>query len=152
MWEWSEWLTQLQVSLGAPEELARIVTYGIGAFILVNAGLITALILIWITRKVKSRSPLAVRMFRLMYLLCASVIFFGISGEAGKLQQDLVLEQGREARLGEADTERLRTHARACRRCRELAALATVTSRARARRRRRRSMPGRCTGAGTRGR
>jgi V/A-type H+-transporting ATPase subunit I len=34
----------------------------------------------WITRKVKSRSPLAVRMFRLMYLLCGSVIFFGIIG------------------------------------------------------------------------
>lgn len=32
----------------------------------------------WLTRKVRSRSPLAVRMFRLMYLLSASVIFFGI--------------------------------------------------------------------------
>ena len=55
MWEWSEWLTQLQVSLGAPEAAARIVTYSIGAFILVNAGLLTALVLIWITRKVISR-------------------------------------------------------------------------------------------------
>ena len=43
-------------------------------------GLILLGLTFWITRKVKSRSPLAVRMFRLMYLLCASVIFFGIIG------------------------------------------------------------------------
>ena len=43
-------------------------------------GLILLGMTFWITRKVKSRSPLAVRMFRLMYLLCASVIFFGIIG------------------------------------------------------------------------
>jgi V/A-type H+-transporting ATPase subunit I len=41
-------------------------------------GLILLGMTFWITRKVKSRSPLAVRMFRLMYMLCASVIFFGI--------------------------------------------------------------------------
>ncbi len=41
-------------------------------------GLVLLAMTFWITRKVKSRSPLAVRMFRLMYLLCASVIFFGI--------------------------------------------------------------------------
>lgn len=55
MWEWSEWLTQLQVSLGAPEAAARFVTYFLGAFILVNAALVLALLLIWITRKVISR-------------------------------------------------------------------------------------------------
>jgi V/A-type H+-transporting ATPase subunit I len=43
-------------------------------------GLILLGMTFWITRKVKSRSPLAVRMFRLMYLLCASVVFFGIIG------------------------------------------------------------------------
>ncbi len=41
-------------------------------------GLILLGMTFWITRKVKSRSPLAVRMFRLMYLLCGSVIFFGV--------------------------------------------------------------------------
>lgn len=41
-------------------------------------GLIMLALTWWITRKVKSRSPLAVRMFRLMYMLSASVIFFGI--------------------------------------------------------------------------
>ena len=43
-------------------------------------GLILLGMTFWITRKVQSRSPLVVRMFRLMYLLCASVIFFGIIG------------------------------------------------------------------------
>lgn len=55
MWEWSEWLTQLQVSLGAPEAAARFVTFFLGAFILVNGALVLALLLIWITRKVISR-------------------------------------------------------------------------------------------------
>ncbi len=55
MWEWSEWLTQLQVNLGAPEAAARFVTYFLGAFILVNGALVLALLLIWITRKVISR-------------------------------------------------------------------------------------------------
>jgi V/A-type H+-transporting ATPase subunit I len=41
-------------------------------------GLVLLGMTFWITRKVKSRSPLAVRMFRLMYLLCVSVIFFGV--------------------------------------------------------------------------
>ncbi len=45
MWEWSEWLTQLQVSLGAPEAAARFVTYFLGAFILVNGALLLALLL-----------------------------------------------------------------------------------------------------------
>jgi NADH-quinone oxidoreductase subunit H len=44
--------------LGAPEELRWLVeaiTYFIGAFLLVNASLVLALLLIWITRKVVSR-------------------------------------------------------------------------------------------------
>jgi len=55
---WSDALTQLQMNLGAPAELewlARAIAYFIGAFILVNLGLLLALILIWITRKVVSR-------------------------------------------------------------------------------------------------
>jgi NADH-quinone oxidoreductase subunit H len=55
MWEWSDWLTQLQVNLGAPEGAARFVAYFIGALFLVIMALNTALILIWITRKVISR-------------------------------------------------------------------------------------------------
>ena len=55
MWEWSDWLTQLQVNLGAPEGAARFVSYFIGALFLVILALNTALILIWITRKVISR-------------------------------------------------------------------------------------------------
>lgn len=55
---WSDALTQLQMNLGAPAELewlARAIAYFIGAFVLVNLGLVLALVLIWITRKVISR-------------------------------------------------------------------------------------------------
>ncbi len=55
---WSDVLIDLQMRLGAPEELRWLVeaiTYFIGAFILVNASLVLALLLIWITRKVVSR-------------------------------------------------------------------------------------------------
>lgn len=55
MWNWNDWLTNLQVSLGAPEPAARFVSMFVGAFILVNAALLLALLLIWITRKVISR-------------------------------------------------------------------------------------------------
>jgi V/A-type H+-transporting ATPase subunit I len=41
-------------------------------------GLVMLGMTFWITRKVKSRAPLAVRLFRLMYLLSVSVIFFGL--------------------------------------------------------------------------
>jgi V/A-type H+-transporting ATPase subunit I len=41
-------------------------------------GLVMLCMTFWITRKVKSRAPLAVRLFRLMYLLSVSVIFFGL--------------------------------------------------------------------------
>jgi len=55
---WSEALTQLQLALGAPAELAWLaeaIAYFTGAFVLVNLSLVLALILIWITRKVVSR-------------------------------------------------------------------------------------------------
>jgi NADH-quinone oxidoreductase subunit H len=48
----------MQMRLGAPEELRWLVeaiTYFLGAFLLVNASLVLALLLIWITRKVVSR-------------------------------------------------------------------------------------------------
>ncbi len=57
-WNWSDALIQFQMSLGAPKELEWLVvgiTYFIGAFILANAALVLALVLIWITRKVVSR-------------------------------------------------------------------------------------------------
>jgi NADH-quinone oxidoreductase subunit H len=57
-WNWSDALIQFQMSLGAPKELEWLIvgiTYFIGAFILANAALVLALVLIWITRKVVSR-------------------------------------------------------------------------------------------------
>ncbi|GIK73573.1 MAG: NADH-quinone oxidoreductase subunit H [Chloroflexota bacterium] len=55
---WSDALIQFQYDLGAPQELSWLIegiTYFIGAFILANAALVLALLLIWITRKVVSR-------------------------------------------------------------------------------------------------
>ncbi len=55
---WSDALIQLQYNLGAPQELSWLVegiTYFIGAFVIANAALVLALLLIWITRKVISR-------------------------------------------------------------------------------------------------
>ncbi len=55
---WSDVLIDLQMRLGAPEELRWLVegiTYFIGGFILINLALVLALLLIWITRKVISR-------------------------------------------------------------------------------------------------
>jgi NADH-quinone oxidoreductase subunit H len=55
---WSDVLIDLQMRLGAPEDLRWLVegiTYFLGAFLLVNASLVLALLLIWITRKVVSR-------------------------------------------------------------------------------------------------
>lgn len=55
---WSDALIQLQYNLGAPQELSWLVegiTYFIGAFVVANAALVLALLLIWITRKVISR-------------------------------------------------------------------------------------------------
>lgn len=58
MMNWSDALIQLQYDLGAPQELSWLVegiTYFIGAFVIANAALVLALLLIWITRKVVSR-------------------------------------------------------------------------------------------------
>jgi NADH-quinone oxidoreductase subunit H len=52
---WSEAFIGWLVGLGVPELLAVILAYGIGAFILVFVALNSALLLIWITRKVISR-------------------------------------------------------------------------------------------------
>lgn len=55
MWNWSDALTQFQVSLGAPEVAARLVSYIVGAFVLVLGALTLALFLIWVTRKALGR-------------------------------------------------------------------------------------------------
>jgi NADH-quinone oxidoreductase subunit H len=52
---WSEAFIGWLVGLGVPELLAIILAYGIGGFILVFVALNSALLLIWITRKVISR-------------------------------------------------------------------------------------------------
>ena len=52
---WSDGLVGLLTGLGLPDMLALGIAYGIGAFILVNFGMISALLLIWITRKAISR-------------------------------------------------------------------------------------------------
>ncbi|MBX2999296.1 MAG: NADH-quinone oxidoreductase subunit H [Caldilineaceae bacterium] len=52
---WSEAFIGWLVGLGVPELLAIILAYGIGGFILVFVALNSALLLIWITRKVVSR-------------------------------------------------------------------------------------------------
>lgn len=55
MLDWSKALTDLFMSLGMPEAVALGVAYFLGALILASGGLVVALILIWITRKVVSR-------------------------------------------------------------------------------------------------
>ncbi|RME62656.1 MAG: NADH-quinone oxidoreductase subunit H [Caldilineae bacterium] len=52
---WSEALTGWLAGLGLPEGLALAISYAVGAFILLNFGMLSALILIWITRKAISR-------------------------------------------------------------------------------------------------
>ena len=52
---WSEAFIGWMVGLGVPELLAYILAYAIGGFILVFVALNSALLLIWITRKVVSR-------------------------------------------------------------------------------------------------
>ncbi len=52
---WSEAFIGLLISLGLPELVATILAYAIGGFILVFVALNSALLLIWITRKVISR-------------------------------------------------------------------------------------------------
>lgn len=52
---WSDAFINWLISLGVPELLATILAFGIGGFILVFVALNSALLLIWITRKVVSR-------------------------------------------------------------------------------------------------
>ncbi|MEZ4870280.1 MAG: complex I subunit 1 family protein [Caldilineaceae bacterium] len=55
MEQWSQALTNFLTGLGAPEVVAIIIAFGVGAFVLANVGPVLALVLIWITRKVISR-------------------------------------------------------------------------------------------------
>jgi len=52
---WSDGIVGLLTGLGLPDMWAVGIAYAIGAFILVNFGMISALLLIWITRKAISR-------------------------------------------------------------------------------------------------
>jgi NADH-quinone oxidoreductase subunit H len=52
---WSDAFVGWLVSLGLPELVAYIIAYSVGALVLITVALTTALILIWITRKVISR-------------------------------------------------------------------------------------------------
>ena len=54
-WNWAQALTDLQVKLGAPEQLAWIVSYALGAVIIASLSLLVAMMLIWVTRKIVSR-------------------------------------------------------------------------------------------------
>lgn len=54
-WNWAQAFTDAQVKLGAPETLAWIVSYLIGAVVIASLSLLVALFLIWVTRKVVSR-------------------------------------------------------------------------------------------------
>ena len=54
-WNWAQALTDLQVSLGAPETAAWAVTYTLGALLVAIFSLTLALFLIWVTRKIVSR-------------------------------------------------------------------------------------------------
>lgn len=52
---WSDAFVGWLTSLGLPELIAYIIAYSVGALVLITVALTTALILIWITRKVISR-------------------------------------------------------------------------------------------------
>ena len=54
-WNWAQALTDLQVKLGAPEQLAWIVSYALGAVIIASLSLLVAMMLIWVPRKIVSR-------------------------------------------------------------------------------------------------
>jgi NADH-quinone oxidoreductase subunit H len=54
-WNWAQALTDLQVNLGAPESLAWIVSYIVGAVLVASLALGMAIFLIWLTRKIVSR-------------------------------------------------------------------------------------------------
>ena len=53
--QWSDALSAWLMGLGLPGWAAIVLAYGVGAFILINYGMLSVLLLIWITRKVISR-------------------------------------------------------------------------------------------------
>lgn len=53
--QWSDALSGWLVGLGLPEWAAIFLVYAVGAFVLINYGMLSVLLLIWITRKVISR-------------------------------------------------------------------------------------------------
>ncbi len=53
--QWSDVLSGWLVGLGLPEWAAIFLVYAVGAFVLINYGMLSVLLLIWITRKVISR-------------------------------------------------------------------------------------------------
>ena len=53
--QWSDALSAWLMGLGLPGWAAIVLVYGVGAFILINYGMLSVLLLIWITRKVISR-------------------------------------------------------------------------------------------------
>ncbi len=53
--QWSDALSGWLIGLGLPEWAAIFLVYAVGAFVLINYGMLSVLLLIWITRKVISR-------------------------------------------------------------------------------------------------
>ncbi len=53
--QWNDALSGWLVGLGLPEWAAVFLVYAVGAFVLINYGMLSVLLLIWITRKVISR-------------------------------------------------------------------------------------------------
>ena len=53
--QWNDALSGWLVGLGLPEWAAIFLVYAVGAFVLINYGMLSVLLLIWITRKVISR-------------------------------------------------------------------------------------------------
>ena len=53
--QWSDALSGWLIGLGFPDWAAIVVVFSVGAFILINYGMLSVLLLIWITRKVISR-------------------------------------------------------------------------------------------------
>ena len=53
--QWSDVLSGWLIGLGLPDWAALFLVYAVGAFILINYGMMSVLLLIWITRKVISR-------------------------------------------------------------------------------------------------
>ena len=57
--QWSEALSSWLMGLGLPGWAAIFLVYAVGSFILINYGMLSVLLLIWITRKAISRIPVS---------------------------------------------------------------------------------------------